>query len=280
MLTEKQIIDYREHGYGGPFPALSRAEVSRFREELEAFEASQGARLSVLPGQIRAKTHLLLPFMQELIRLKPVLDAVESLIGSNLLVYHLTCWLKEPGDGAFTSWHQDAAYFFLDPPEHVTAWIALSDATQESGCMRVIPGSHRRGAIEHGKGETKNNLLSNGQFVDSGETTPTQLLEVPAGHFSLHDTYLVHSSAPNKSSERRIGIGVSYIPTRVRCTHAGPLSATLVRGDDEYRHFRPEPPPLRAYDAEAVATHAEATRNFFSQHGSDRSGAAEARDGE
>nr|HIA87428.1 phytanoyl-CoA dioxygenase family protein [Gammaproteobacteria bacterium] len=263
MLTLKQVNDYHEHGYGGPFPALSMAEVSRFREELEAFEASQGARLSVLPGQVRAKTHLLLPFMQELIRLKPVLDAVESLIGSNLLVYHLTCWLKEPGDGAFTSWHQDAAYFFLDPPEHVTAWIALSDATQESGCMRVIQGSHRGGAIQHGKGETKNNLLSNGQFVDWGETAQTQFLEVPAGHFSLHDTYLVHSSAPNKSSERRIGIGVSYIPTRVRCTHGKQLSATLVRGEDEYRHFQPEPPPLRAYDAEAVVTHADATRNFF-----------------
>ena len=280
MLTPKQVTDYRQRGYGGPFQALNMPEVARFREALEVFEASQGARLSVLPGQIRAKTHLLLPFMQELIRLKPVLDAVESLIGSNLLVYHLTCWLKEPGDGAFTSWHQDAAYFFLDPPEHVTAWIALSDATRESGCMRVIPGSHRRGAIEHGKGETKNNLLSNGQFVDWGGTEETEFLEVPSGHFSLHDTYLVHSSAPNKSPERRIGIGVSYIPTHVRCTHGEQLSATLVRGEDEYQHFRPEPPPSQAYDAEAVVTHADATRTFFSQHGSERTGGTEPHDGE
>ena len=145
MLTSQEIQDYRDAGYGGPFPAISGAEVLRFRGELEGFEVSQGALLSVMPGQVRAKTHLLLPFMQELIRLEPVLDAVESLLGPNLLVYHLTCWLKEPGDGSFTSWHQDAAYFFLDPPEHVTAWIALSDATEESGCMRVIPGSHKTG---------------------------------------------------------------------------------------------------------------------------------------
>ncbi|MEE2611690.1 MAG: hypothetical protein VYB24_05840, partial [Pseudomonadota bacterium] len=83
-----------------------------------------------------------------------------------------------------------------------------------------------------------------------------------------------------KSQERRIGIGVSYIPTRVRCTHGKQLSATLVRGKDEYRHFGPEPPPLRAYDAQAVVVHADATREFFSQHGSKRTGGAEPHDGE
>ena len=280
MLTSQQIQDYRDAGYGGPFPAISGAEVLRFRGELEGFEVSQGALLSVMPGQVRAKTHLLLPFMQELIRLEPVLDAVESLLGPNLLVYHLTCWLKEPGDGSFTSWHQDAAYFFLDPPEHVTAWIALSDATEESGCMRVIPGSHREGAVHHGKGETKNNLLSNGQFIDVGADKRAEFLEVPAGHFSLHDTYLVHASAPNKSEERRIGIGVSYIPTHVKCTHGERVSATLVRGEDKYRHFLEEQPPIKAYDAEAVATHADATRHFFSQHGSKRTSVAEPRTGE
>ena len=64
-----------------------------------------------------------------------LLDAVESIIGPDIFVYHLTCWIKEPGDGSFVSWHQDGTYFNLSAAEHVTAWIALSDATPESGCM-------------------------------------------------------------------------------------------------------------------------------------------------
>lgn len=269
-LNPEQVRAYTERGFIGPFDGLNSKEVAYFRDELEAFEKREGRQLSSMPSQVRAKTHLLFPWMQDLIRLPVVLDTVESLIGPNILVYHVTCWIKEPGDQAYVSWHQDGTYFFLEPAEHVTAWIALSDSSAVSGCLQVLPGSHCYGALAHKKGETEGNLLSNGQYVDGIDWTQAELLQVPSGQFTLHHTHLVHSSKPNRSTDRRIGIGVSYIPTRVR--HTGPrrLTATLVRGEDGFGHFDPESKPTRGYDALARQHHADATGRFFSGHGSKR----------
>ena len=269
-LNTKQVQAYTERGFVGPFGALSADEVDYFRGQLEAFEEREGGPLSGMSGQVRAKTHLLFPWMNELVRLPVVLDAVESLIGPDILVYHLTCWIKEPGDGAYVSWHQDGAYFFLEPAEHVTAWIALSDAFEASGCLQVLPGSHHRGALIHKKGNTEGNLLSNGQYVEGLDWDQVELLQVPSGQFTLHDTHLVHSSKPNRSNDRRIGIGVSYIPTRVRCVGPRRLTATLVRGEDRFGHFDAETKPAGGDDETARQYHAEAVERFFSGHGSER----------
>src|SRR4030095_9494066 len=79
-----------------------------------------------------------------------VLAAVEDLIGPDLLFYHLTMWIKEPGDDAFVSWHQDGTYFGLDPADqHAAAWVALTDSLPEMGCVTVLPGSHRLGQLRH-----------------------------------------------------------------------------------------------------------------------------------
>ena len=254
-----QVRAYLEQGFIGPFDGLNSKEVAYFRGELEAFEKREGTQLSSMSNQLRAKTHLLFPWMHDLIRLPVVLDTGESLIGPNILVYQLTCWIKEPGDHAYVSWHQDSTYFFLEPAEHVTAWIALSDSSEVSGCLQVLPGSHRYGALAHKKGETEGNLLSNGQYVDGIDWKRAELLQVPSGQFTLHHTPLVHSSKPNRSTDRRIGIGVSYIPTRVR--HTGPrrLTATLVRGKDRFGHLDPETRPTGDYDARA-RQHAAAGR--------------------
>ena len=87
--------------------------------------------------------------MDELVRHPKVLDAVESLIGPDIMIYHLTSWFKEPGDGTHVSWHQDGTYFGLEPYEQITAWIALTDATPEMGCIKIIPGSQVIGQRPH-----------------------------------------------------------------------------------------------------------------------------------
>lgn len=271
-LSGEQVARYHEDGFVCPIPLLSPAEARDCRARLEAFEASQGQSLGRLPGQLRAKTHLLFPWLDRLVRHPPVLAAVEELIGPDLLVYHLTMWIKEPGDDAFVSWHQDGTYFGLDPSDqHVTAWIALSDSVPETGCVIALPGSHRLGQLPHTTHRGDANLLSNGQQamveVDAARAVP---LVLRAGEFSLHHTHLLHSSAPNRGGDRRIGVGISYIPTRVR--HVGPtrLTASLVRGEDRHRHFDPEARPRADFDAEARATHADACARFFATHGSVR----------
>lgn len=270
-LTEKQTEHYRRTGQVGPVAILSVEEVDYYRSNLEAAEAALGDPLSRVPGQFRAKTHLLYTWMDGLVRHPGILDAVESLIGPDILLYHLTCWIKEPGDGSFVSWHQDGTYFNLTPAEHVTAWVALSDATPESGCMRMLPGSHQGGQQDHEKGRADGNLLSNGQQValEIDENKAIDIV-VPSGSVSFHHTHIVHSSGPNNSDDRRIGIGISYIPTRVRFLGEGRVPAALVRGHDEYGHFDPEERPKADLDEGARNFHAAACDRFFASHGSKR----------
>lgn len=269
-LPVHDVERFHRDGVIGAYPALKPDEVICLRERLEAFETRMGATLGNLPGQIRAKTHLLFPWMNQLVRNANILDAVESILGKNLLVYHVTCWLKGPGDGSFVTWHQDGAYFNLAPPEHVTAWLALSDATEQSGCMRFIPGSHTAGALTHEVGHAKNNLLSNGQQVPGIDGAGAVAVPVPAGHFSLHHTHILHASGPNNASDRRIGIGISYIPTHVRFTGNTRVTATRVRGVDTYGHFDAEDAPGDEYDEKARAHHRAAIARFFEAHGSTR----------
>jgi non-haem Fe2+, alpha-ketoglutarate-dependent halogenase len=269
-LSKNEVEQYHQNGFLGPFPALSIDEVEQSRQALERFEAAEGATLGALPGQLRAKTHLLFPWLNRLVRHPAILDAVESLLGEDILLYHVTCWLKEPGDGAIVTWHQDGAYFNLDPPEHVTAWIALADATPQSGCMQVLPGSHRAGALEHVMGDTRNNLLSNGQRVPGVEGEGAVYLAAPSGHFTLHHTHILHASGPNQANFRRIGIGASYIPTAVRFNAPARVSATLVRGSDAYGHFDAEHSPSAEFDQQARLYHASTVENFFAAHGSKR----------
>jgi chlorinating enzyme len=265
---------YLSDGYVCPLPAIGAARAAALRSRLEAFEASAGDTLGRLPGQMRAKSHLLFPWLADLVRDPAVLDAVEAIIGPDILVYHLTCWLKEPGDESFVSWHQDGTYFYLDPAEHVTAWVALSDSNGASGCVQVIPGSHTWGQQSHTAHVDANNLLSNGQTIERElDESQAVSLELLPGQMSLHHTHIVHRSAANTGDDRRLGIGISYIPTRVRYLGDHRVSASLVRGEDRFGHFDPEPRPREALHPDAVAFHAEACARFFGQHGSARSAA-------
>ena len=271
-LSDEQVARFHEDGYLCPVPALSQADARDCRAGLEAFEASQGSSLGKLPGQLRAKTHLLFPWLADLVRHPAVLAAVEDLIGPDLLVYHLTMWIKEPGDDAFVSWHQDGTYFGLDPADrHVTAWVALTDSTEETGCVTALPGSHRMGQLPHTVHRAAANLLSNGQQVEmTVDASRVKPLVMHAGEFSLHHTHLLHSSAPNHGTDRRIGVGISYIPTLVRHVGTRRLTASLVHGREEHGHFDPEPRPRSYFDAEARAAHADACGRFFGSHGSVR----------
>src|SRR5689334_14807597 len=112
-LSPKQIADYHRDGFAFPIDCLTPAEAAQYRNRLKAFEAAQGGTLGKLPDLVRSKTHLLFTWMDDLVRHPKVLDAVESIIGPDILIYHLTSWLKEPGEKSHVSWHQDGTYFGL-----------------------------------------------------------------------------------------------------------------------------------------------------------------------
>ncbi len=245
-VTFADVERYRRNGILFPLPALGADAVAQYRHELERVETTcaPAAREALV-----YKPHLVLPFLAELIRTPAILDAVQSIIGPNILVWGSGFFIKEPRSAQFVSWHQDITYWGLSPPEVVTAWIAFSASTSQSGCMRVIPGSHTRGLLEHEDTFDGENLLSRGQQI-AAEVDPMSALDVTLlpGQMSLHDVKLIHASQPNRSDDRRIGFAVRYVPPHVRQAVGRVDSASLVRGRDDYGHFEAEPTPLSEFD--------------------------------
>lgn len=260
ILTEPQVDQYRRDGFTSPVVVLSTDEVRELRADLEQWERRQGHPLD-FPE--KSKSYLLYGWADVLVHHPKVLDAVEDVIGPDILVYHATMWIKEAHTPAYVRWHQDGAYFFLDPLDHVTAWVALSEASEEAGCMRVIPGTHRLPMIDHDDKPDAHNMIKRGQGISGrfdGETGVAMPLR--AGALSLHHTALVHCSPGNESDDRRMGFGTSFVPAHVRPLGSVRPSALLVRGQDRYNHFLPETRLGTPMSAEAQAAHAEAVRLF------------------
>lgn len=255
-LSSAQVEQYARDGFTGPVPVLTSDEVRSFRGELEAYERAAGKAIG-FPE--KSKPYLLFGWADAIVHHPKVLDAVEDLIGPDILVYHTTLWTKEAQAAVFTLWHQDDAYFFLDPPQQVTAWVALSDASELAGCMRMIAGSHREGLVEHTEKPGGGNIIRRGRaihdrFTDSDGT----LVPLRPGEMSLHNTYTIHSSGANNSDDRRIGLGISYVPAHVRPKGGPRSSALLVRGTDRYGHFHAETRLETPLSAEARAAHKRA----------------------
>jgi non-heme Fe2+,alpha-ketoglutarate-dependent halogenase len=247
---------FREHGYYAPVRVMSDAEAAQLRGRLEAHEAAHGR----LQGPMRHKSHLLFTWLDELIRHPAILDAVEDLIGPNILVWGSSFFVKERRDASYVSWHQDSTYWGLDPADIVTAWVALSDSTAANGAMRVIPGTHKLDQIAHRDTFAPGNLLSRGQEIAVAvNEAEARMLELKAGEMSLHHVRLIHGSDPNPSDQRRIGFAIRYLPTHVRQVVGLHDSATLVRGEDRYGHFLPEQRPEFDLSPAALALHAQIT---------------------
>jgi hypothetical protein len=256
MLTPAALRQYQEQGYFAPVRVMPGAEAAALRHKLEAFEAGAG----ILAGKLRHKSHLLFTWLNDLVRQPPILDAVEDVIGPDILCWGSSFFIKEPHNPGFVSWHQDSTYWGLDPADVVTAWVALSDSTPANGAMRVIPGTHKLDQIPHHDTFRADNLLSRGQeiLVDVDERQAV-MLPLSAGEMSLHHVRLIHGSDPNPSGQRRIGFAVRYIPTSVRQVAGSHDHATLVRGVDTYGHFEPEERPDADMSDRAVAYHAAVT---------------------
>jgi ectoine hydroxylase-related dioxygenase (phytanoyl-CoA dioxygenase family) len=129
--------------------------------------------------------------------------------------------------------------------------------------MEVVSGSHRLGQLHHGQTDSAHNLLSRGQTVtEDVDLRDTVFMAIRAGQMSLHHTHLVHRSGANRTDHRRIGLGISYIPTSARCRCRTRLGAMLVRGVDRYGNFDDEPRPQTDYGAAERAFHAQAVARF------------------
>ena len=256
-LSENQISFYRENGYLAPIAGIDAAEAAAMCEDLSVFEAEQ----NISPGNINMKGHLCFRRAYDLTFNDRILDAVEDLIGPNILAFASRFWIKNGKDGNYVSWHQDSAYFGLEPHELVTVWLAITDATRQMGCMKVIPGSHNGKTYVHDETFHKQNLLARGQVIREVEDSNYEYMALNAGEFSCHHERIIHGSDANETENDRIGLGIFYIPTHVKST-IGRRTAHLVRGVDEYGFWDPDPVPKGRFDLEILEHTREASRRY------------------
>ena len=228
---------YQTAGFISGMRILSQEEAAHHREILQAAEAALGRSLHYLN-----KVHTVMPSAYSIATHPALLDIVGALMGPDILLYNATFIIKEAGNSAFVSWHQDLTYWGFDGTDQVSAWVALSVADARSGCMEMVPGSHLNGIHPHITSDDPSNILLQSQSLSDLNIAPGEICELSPGEVSLHHGWTIHRSSPNRSADRRIGLNIQYIRPSMRQLKADIDTALLVRGIDRYGHFKPDVP--------------------------------------
>ena len=230
-LSSNQLKQYKDEGFVSPINVFSKEKAKEIRDEIELIEKE-------IPEEFeksgRYNAHLISPLLDEVTHDPKILDAVQSLIGEDILVCGTTLFIKNPNEKDFVSYHQDAKYIGLEPHNWVTAWVAITDSNEHNGCMRMWSGSHKDSLKEHDQKFNQGNLLTRGQTVQNVPKEKITPLVLTAGQMSLHHPTTVHGSDINKSDDRRIGFVIqSYIGANVKQV-LGKNSVQIARGKDDF----------------------------------------------
>ena len=238
VLSQAQVEAYDRDGFVFPVRIMDRTGAADLLARFEGLERRLGAE----PQQrFKIKAHMPLPWLNALVRNPVMLDAVEDLIGPNILCWGSSFFTKKAHDRRFVSWHQDSTYYGLRPAETVTPWVAFTDSRIDSGCVRFLPGTHKGGILDHAETGDAENLLMKGQTITGVDDSQAVDCELSAGEISIHHESVVHGS--NTSDGPRIGLSIHYIAPHVRQTAFEGATAMLVRGRDTHGHWAPEPEP-------------------------------------
>ena len=259
MLSTDQISHYRSKGYISPVSALTSSEAKEIREEIEKIEKKWPGALD---GINRNYVHLISPILNKVCLNKNILDAVESIIGKNILICGTTLFIKEKNEKGFVSFHQDAKYIGLEPHNWVTVWLAVTDTNENNGCMRMLPGSHKENLKFHEEKFDKNNLLTRGQTIKDVSLDKTDPIVLKAGEISLHHPLIVHGSGLNNSDDRRIGFVIqSYIGTNVNQV-IGKMYVQKARGEDKHNYHEYSKIPLKLMGKNEIISQNKANKEL------------------
>ena len=216
-LSAAEIAAYRRDGIVVPCRALPANELARLRSALDQLIADNpevrpeklvSAHVERSAEGIKGNQAFL-----EIAHHDAVLDAVEQLIGPDIILWGCQVFAKPGGDGMEVPWHQDGQYWPIRPLATCTAWIAIDASTTENGCLRVIPGSHLRHEMRsHHRSDRADVVLDQELDADAFDESSARDVELQPGEMSLHDVYLVHGSRANTSPRRRAGLALRYMP--------------------------------------------------------------------
>ena len=228
---------YVNDGFVCPVDVVPEAEAKAVRADLERAEAECSDDPEKL-ALVRSYPDRLIPSFDALVRNERLVEAVKPILGPDLMVWSSGLFIKEANTPHVVSWHQDLTYWGLSEVDEITAWVALSPSNLDSGCMRFVPGSHKRQLVDHRDTFDPNNLLTRGQeiAVDVDDADGVDVI-LETGQASLHHGHLFHSSGPNTTGDRRIGSAIRYIKPSMKQRTDDKTLVTLVSGEDVFGHF-------------------------------------------
>lgn len=258
-LREDQIAEYHQTGFLFPIDVLGPADASRCLGEYQAVAAALGGS----PRAVQmSQIHRYYRWAWDLCFHPAVLDAVESVVGPDIMLWSAQAFPKLARDPGFVTMHQDGTYWGLDGGEVVTAWVALTESTAQNGCMRLLPGSHRQSILPHTDTHEASNLLTRGQVVRAEyDEADVVDVELQPGQMSLHHVRAIHGSHANASDRPRIGVAIRYMTPDVAPERPGQV-AVLVRGRDRFGNWdlQASPPSFPSMDSAVRAHQADAER--------------------
>lgn len=232
LLHPEEVRRYQRDGIVFPVPIIPLADLDHFQEAFQQLEQCAGGAQKYV-----GFPHMFFPRIWELATLPRLLDAVEDLIGPEVVIDSSLLLCKYPRDPAFAPWHQDGVHSGWYKTPSVSAWIALADATTENGCMRVIPGSHRSGRVAHAEVAREDSLFGAGAEIEV-EVDESQAVSVTlaAGEASFHHPNIVHGSPPNRSDQKRISLIVRFVTPLFQERHST-FPAVRARGSADLSHM-------------------------------------------
>jgi len=244
-LTREEVTRFHHSGYLGPYAACSPDEMAEYRQRIEREVLSTDGPSPGNPNQARHLDHRV---VYDLVTRPETLDRLRGILGKDIVLWTTFFFNKEPG-GLELPWHQDANFWPIEPPLNVSIWLAIDEVTTENSCVQLIPGSHRR-VVKH---IPARDGMGFSQEADPEEVDADKAIdmELKPGEFFIFNERLLHHSAQNNSSKRRLGLSARYTLPQVNILDqdSPPLfpghACVLVSGTDSMGLNRMTNPPAR-----------------------------------
>lgn len=214
VLNAEQLNQMNEDGFVVLRNYFDASEIEQLEQDLLEYHTEHERKLKEAGGESgisRAGEILFSDHIAE--RNEAVFDFTKNqkmveltiqLLGPDVDLYWNQTVYKNPENEKEFPWHQDDAYTPVEPSPYLTCWLAVSDATEENGCISVLPGSHKQGLIPHE--QTKLGLVGySSDAPDQGIKVP-----IPKGSLIAFWSTTLHKSGPNLSNGMRKAYVIQY----------------------------------------------------------------------
>ncbi|MFT6582561.1 MAG: ectoine hydroxylase-related dioxygenase (phytanoyl-CoA dioxygenase family) [Alphaproteobacteria bacterium] len=254
-LSEADVEKFRHDEFLSPNEFLNEAERQDCLEGLARFERWLGEPVNTAKDhRWRTMPHITLPWVTNLAKDSRILDKIEDILGPDILMYTSTFFIKEANTTTVAAWHQDLTYHGLAPLDQITVWVALTDASEDAGCMEVLPFEGKPRQMAHVANVVDNSVNRAAQIITEPlDDSKSAAMALKPGQFSMHHGLSPHRSGPNRSNHRRIGLGLNYVPAHVHPKGEFRTGGMLLRGEDHLERFEPVAAPKAELDADSMA---------------------------